>query len=170
MRIGFDLDRIFIKYPPLVPPGLIDWLYKSHNTSGLSYRIPTNRLEIAIRKLSHLPFFRRPLVENIEFVNRLSRNKNYQLYLISSRYDFLEKITRQLLERYRLAPTFINVSLNTANEQAHLFKEKILRKYQIEVYIDDDEELLAYLTSRLPGLEFIRYTPGVPLEKYFSQL
>ncbi len=169
MNIGFDLDRVFINYPPFVPDAVIDWLYKSHKNCALAYRIPTSRAEIMIRIFSHNAIFRPPMPQNIAFINRLARSKSHSLHLISSRYDFLETQTLRLLAKYKLKNAFRSINLNTKNEQPHLFKERIIKARRIHAFIDDDRELVRYLTTSCPHVTVIHYDPRVPLEQYFGK-
>jgi hypothetical protein len=107
MKIGFDLDKVFINTPPLVPGIVIDKLYKQKANGTLLYRIPT-KFEQEFRKLTHLPAFRPSIKENIEALKEYS-NKNNQLYLISSRFSFLEETTEKLVKRHSFTTFYENV-------------------------------------------------------------
>src|SRR3989344_3265355 len=99
MNIGFDLDKIFINYPPFVPTKLIDRLYKHKSNGVLLYRIPSKPEQI-IRILSHHPFLRPPIVKNLEFIKKLSSNKKNKHFLISSRFSFLKNRTNAIINKY----------------------------------------------------------------------
>lgn len=160
MNIAFDLDKIFINYPPLIPAKLIDWLYRNHCSNQLSYRIPNRKLEQFVRQLTHFQSFRPAIKKNIEYINNFPRNPHHHnLYLISSRYNFLEKQTVKLLQKYRLDQLFTKVLLNTNNEQPHLFKENKIKNLKIDLYIDDDLDLLKYLKQHCPQTQLIWYNP-----------
>lgn len=143
MKIGFDLDKVFIDYPPLVPDGVIERLYRKKLNGTLAYRIPS-RPEQAIRRLSHVSLFRPPIRKNIDFLSTISK-KEHQLYLISSRFRFLESVTVALMKKYGFTDIFEEMYFNFDNEQPHLFKDKILSKLQLDRYVDDDLYLLRYL-------------------------
>lgn len=182
MNIGFDLDKIFIDYPPFLPAKLIDWLYKhdpkeiilekeglktllseeKFNGKPLAYHIPKSSLGIFLRKLSHFYLFRPKIKSNIHFLHHFSQNSHHQLYLVSSRYSFLKDITFSILKRYHISPYFNKIFLNEKNEQPHLFKEKIIKKMQMQLYIDDDIYLLKYLQKRCPNTKFFWYNPANP--------
>jgi hypothetical protein len=168
MVIGFDLDKVFIDYPPLVPAFVIDWLYKNHNHK-LSYRIPTHPLEIFIRNLSHIDFLRPPIQANIAFLKSLHNTHQHSLHLISSRYNFLVPQTEKLLKKYGIYDCFTSINLNTQNEQAHLFKLRILRHLQADVFIDDDLQLLDYLRDTGLTTKLLHLAPGISLEQLFNQ-
>ena len=161
MNVGFDLDRVFVNYPPFVPPQLIDWLYKRHNKKTLSYSIPRSLHSKLIRRLSHVSPFRPPIKQNIHFLKNFPNNPHqHKLYLISSRYKFLEELTHKLLDRWGLSEHFCSINLNTKNEQPHLFKEKIIKDHKIDLYIDDDLALLKHLHKTCPNIKLLWYNPS----------
>lgn len=158
--IGFDLDNVFLSYPPLVPKEIIDFLYKrsfsfnkqDKNSNTLSYRFP-GKFEQKIRIFSHLPIFRHPIKENIETLANIYK-KNYSLYLVSSRFSFLKIKTENILNRYQLSKYFTKTCFNFDDLQPHIFKDKIIKKLSIEKFIDDDLDLLTYLAPRNPKINF----------------
>lgn len=147
MKIGFDLDRIFINYPPFIPGELIEKLYKEKSNGTLRYRIPS-KFEQIIRKLSHFYLLRPPMQENIDVVKTMLDNKKNSYYLISSRFGFLEKQTDVVIKRYGLNKLFSKLYFNIDNKQPHFFKNSIIKKLRIDVYIDDDLSLLHFLAQK----------------------
>lgn len=145
MKIGFDLDKIFIDYPPLVPDRIIDRLYKKKSNGELQYRIPS-RPEQTLRRLSHLSLFRPPIQKNIAFLEELA-TLDHQLFLISSRFGFLTNETEKLMKKHRFDKLFHSMHFNFENKQPHIFKQEIIAQLQLEVYVDDDLALLQYLAK-----------------------
>lgn len=159
MIIGFDFDKVFVDYPPLVPYSLIDLLYKGSSyfkktseNGKMHYRYP-GLLEQKIRIITHYPIFRPIIKDNLEVLKKLTKNKKNKTYLISSRFGFLDKRTNSLLGKYNLKEYFEGIYFNFNNDQPHIFKEKTIRKYKIQTYIDDDIHLAVYLASKLPKLK-----------------
>lgn len=145
MRIGFDLDKIFVDYPPLIPDGIIDRLYRKKANGELLYRIPS-RPEQFFRQLSHASYFRPPMKKNVAFLKSLSK-KNYHLYLISSRFGFLQKQTESLMKKLELDQIFDEMYFNFENKQPHVFKNEILKQLHLDIYVDDDIYLLKYIAK-----------------------
>lgn len=160
MKIGFDLDRVFINFPPFIPPQIIDWLYKNHGQKTLSYSIPQSPLSKLIRRTSHLSLFRSPIRKNIKTLSQIFLNPDLKLYLVSGRYRFLENLTFKLLHKYNLITPFAKIYLNSMDEQPHLFKEKILKKLNLDLFVDDDLDLLKYLQESGLKTKLIWYHPG----------
>ncbi len=145
MNIGFDLDKVFINTPPFIPKSFIDKLYKKRDNGILLYRIPGPASQI-IRSITHLPIFRPPIKDNLEFLLSFPKNKN-KLYLISSRFKFLESKTNRIVKKYHFAKIFDEMYFNFANEQPHIFKNRIIKKLKLDYYIDDDLSLLNYVAG-----------------------
>jgi len=158
MNIGFDLDKVFINYPPFIPDRLIDWLYKNHGEKQLSYRIPSTSIEKLIRRISHVSMFRPEIKENVSFIKNFSKSlKTHKLYLISSRYSFLNNLTYKLLKKHGIYHCFNAIYLNNQDEQPHLFKSRLIKKLKIDVFIDDDLELLFFLKEKCPKTKLFWY-------------
>lgn len=143
MNIGFDLDKVFIDYPPFISPSLIDKLYKKKDNGVLIYRIPALPEQL-IRNISHLPVLRPAIKDNLEFLKSISKKDN-KLYLISSRFKFLEKRTEKLVKRYGLDKIFDEMFFNYENLQPHIFKNEIIKNLNLDIYVDDDLSLIKHV-------------------------
>jgi len=152
MNIGFDFDKIFIDYPPLFPAKLIDKLYKQRDNGILLYRIPSYPEQL-FRKATHLSFLRPPIKENLALLKNISKKDN-RLYLISSRYKFLQHETNRLINKYELDKIFDEMYFNFDNKQPHLFKEEILKKLHLDLYVDDDLSLIKHVAKSNPNTKF----------------
>lgn len=152
MKIGFDLDKVFVDYPPLIPDRIIDTLYKKRANGILLYRIPSHPEQL-VRKLSHHRLLRPPIQENIDFLRNLPKNK-HKLYLISSRFGFLEKQTLALIVRLGLDKIFDGMYFNFENKQPHIFKNEVLKKLHLHIYVDDDIHLLKFVSKENTTTKF----------------
>lgn len=152
MKIGFDLDGIFVDKPPFVPKSFIEWLYRKHDHT-LRYRIPS-KPEQLIRKISHVSIFRPPIRNNIQVIQQKPLKSKHAFYLISGRFGFLQKETGVILKKYKLNEVFYAVLLNANNEQPHIFKQKVLKKLHIDVYVDDDLPLIKFLATKHRHIRF----------------
>jgi len=156
MNIGFDLDKVFINYPPFIPGKLVDWIYKKHDHI-LAYRYPSKTEQI-IRGLSHGSLLRPPIKENVAFLAELAKTNSHKRYLISGRFGFLENITKNLLKKHHLTELFCGLEFNFKNKQPHIFKDAAIKKHKIDIYIDDDLPLLEFLAQRNPKVKFFWLT------------
>lgn len=152
MKIGFDLDKVFIDTPPLVPTSVINKFYKKRDNGILLYRIPS-RPEQLFRKATHVPLLRRGITKNLAFLKGLSKEE-YKLYLISSRFKFLESETNALIKTYGLDKIFDTMYFNYDNRQPHEFKNEVLKKLDLDMFIDDDLSLLKHVAKDNPKTKF----------------
>src|SRR4030042_5821855 len=116
IKIGFDLDGVIIGKPPFVPKYLMERLVRKKD-HGLAYRFPKSKFERCVRWLSHFPLLRPPIKKNIKLIHELYRSKNYELFVVSSRYSFLEGRTKEWFKYYRLRDLFKEIYINLKNEQ-----------------------------------------------------
>ncbi len=147
MNIGFDLDKIFIDYPPFIPSRIVNRLYKQKSNGVLLYRIPS-KVEQLLRLLTHYPIFRPSIKKNINFVKTLTKKNTHKHYLISSRFSFLKKRTKTIIGKYHIDKYFNEMYFNFRNIQPHLFKNEVIRKLNLDLYVDDDLPLLKFLAKR----------------------
>lgn len=167
-KIGLDMDGVIVDKPPLIPKSFLEWLVRSHQTKNLSYRFPSFRLEQIIRWLSHHPFLRPAIKENLAFIKKIAKKKKYQLYLISGRYSFLEDRTWQWLKFHKIDKLFAGVHLNLKNQQPHFFKAKKIKELKINLYIDDDKPLVDHLSACLKKTKIVHLQS--PLKKTSREL
>ncbi|MDP4040020.1 MAG: hypothetical protein Q8P57_05575, partial [Candidatus Pacearchaeota archaeon] len=143
----------FINIPPLIPSKIIDLFYKGKKSQELRYRIPS-RAEQIIRIFSHHPLLRPPITKNMNYMKNLASENKNKYYLISSRFSFLDKRTSDLVKRYNLDKIFNTMYFNYSNIQPHIFKNEIIKKINLDIYVDDDLQLLKYLVEKNPKTKF----------------
>lgn len=153
MNIGFDLDKVFVDYPPFIPNWVIDKLYKEKDNGVLLYRIP-GLVEQKFRQFSHQSILRQPIKKNLSFLQSLTQEKKHNLYLISSRFGFLKKQTERLTKRHNFDSIFDKLYFNYLNEQPHEFKDRVVKEVKIDRFIDDDLSLITYLAKNNPNIIF----------------
>jgi len=153
MNIGFDLDKIFINYPPFVPAKLIDRLYKQKSNGVLMYRLPS-KPEQLIRVISHHHLLRPRITKNIQFVKSLAKNKKHNYYLISSRFSFLKERTELIVKKYSLEKIFDAMIFNFNDKQPHLFKNQAIKELKVDRYVDDDLPLLEFIAKNNQNAKF----------------
>ena len=159
MKIGFDLDKVFIDFPPFIPAKVIDKLYKKKANGTLLYRIPSAP-EQYFRHLTHHPLLRSPIKENIRYLQKLSQ-KNHKLYLISSRFGFLKDRTQAIVKQHNFDKLFHGLHFNYENKQPHLFKTAIIKEKGLDMYIDDDLHLIKYVAKHMPQTKFYWLNPKI---------
>ena len=157
IRIGFDLDGVIVNNPPLVSKRMIEKLTKS-DEKDLHYKFPNSKIEQLIRKLSHFYLLRPPLKENLRLIKELGKKEGYELFLITSRYSFLEKETYNWIKKRGLDGTFSKYIINMRDEQPHLFKKRVLQKLNLDYYFEDDPSIVNLLRKEIKEPEIFHVT------------
>lgn len=156
LKVGFDLDGVIVGKPFFVPKSVLEWLYRAHDGNHKKYRIPTWKPEILIRKISHHWAFRLPLRKNLTLVKNIAQKSNTTTYIISSRYNFLKNRTKEWFNIHKLNNgLFEGIHLNLQNAQPHIFKEKMIKKLNIDIFYDDSELTLEHLSKNIKSTKFI---------------
>lgn len=155
IRIGFDLDGVLIGNPPFIPKKLLEYLYRGRINHKIAYRYPHSSWEILLRRLSHLPFLRPPIIKNLKTIYELSLNPAVELFAVSGRYSFLKDRTDKWLEFYKFSGVFKEVFINEKDEKPNLFKKNMLKRLKLNYFIDDDDLLIRYLKVTAPETEIL---------------
>ncbi len=154
LKVGFDLDGVIVDKPFFVPKLLIEWLYRAHDGNNKKYRYPKFKPEIWLRQLSHHWFLRRPLKKNLKEIKKFIHQTRANAFIISGRYNFLQKKTKDWFDNYRLNGVFKSININFSNQQPHLFKERVIKRLKPKYYFDDDPIAINYLKQKIPDTKF----------------
>jgi hypothetical protein len=152
MNIGFDLDKIFIN-PPYISNKFIDRLYKHKIKDDVLYRIPS-KAEQLFWLASHARTLRKPIKENLLFIENLPKKDKNNYYLITGRFGFLKKKTEAFIKKYNFDKIFDGMYFNYENQQPHHFKDTMIKHLHLDQYIDDDLDLLQYLAKNNGHTQF----------------
>lgn len=148
IRIGLDLDGVLAQH---ALGGLWIWLRKFKekilkSARFSSYYYPTNFLEK--RAWIIIDDAKRPFKDKNDFFASLAKKRGIQLYLVTGRFKFLEKLTENWLAKYRLITYFHQVLINTNDIDPDVFKAEIINDLDLDFFVDDDLELINFLKKR----------------------
>lgn len=162
-KIAFDLDGVIVDKPPLIPKGVLEWLFRGRcRKEELCFYFPQSGWEQSLRKFSHFYLFRPPIKENIDLIKKIAQDPRYEIYIVSGRYSFLTKETTNWLSKWQINDSwFKKIYTNLTNEPPHLFKEKVLRQIRADIFVDDNLQTVEYLRKRMPGGQFLLFQKGV---------
>jgi hypothetical protein len=145
LKIGFDLDGVILYNPARVVRPFIalakKLVYGSHPPT--KFRIPQSQGEKALLSLLHKSsLFIAPGFTDIK---RLAQTGKIEAYLITGRYNFLKQDFEKWLDKMQAGTIFRKIHLNERNEQPHLYKEALIKKYHLDVFIDDNWDIIQHL-------------------------
>lgn len=81
-------------------------------------------------------------------LRRLTAERSIEAHLVTARFSFMHSHLDQWLHRREMHDVFAGVILNTRDEQPHLFKERIINAKRFDYFIEDNLDIVRYLTGR----------------------
>lgn len=147
LKVGFDLDGVILYNPIRVARPIIAF-FKSiffNQKKPLLFYYPKTKIEKLFWKILHLSsLFPAPGVNEIK---KLVKEKKIKAYLITGRYSFLENNLQQRIKKLKLKNFFEGIYFNKNDLQPHLFKAKMIKKLNLDIYIEDNWDIVNYLTQ-----------------------
>jgi len=147
IKVGFDLDGILLYNPARIFRPIIYFIKKyilKRKTNQFYY--PKNKLEqfiwLFLHKSSLFP------AKGIDEIKQLIKQKKIKVYVISARYESLKKDF--LFWRKKIDPEnlFSSWYYNEKNDQPHLYKEKMIKKLNLDIFVEDNWDIVKYLKTQ----------------------
>lgn len=83
-----------------------------------------------------------------DLLRDLVKGGKIEAHLISARYSFLDENLLHWLANHKLDSLFTTININKENEQPHLFKEKMVKKQDVDIYIEDNLDIVRHLHGK----------------------
>lgn len=148
LRVGFDLDGVLLYNPVRIVRPLVAFVKNLFlHKSKLSFYYPKTPLEKLFWTFVHRSsLFVAP---GFEEIRNLTKNKKIIPYLVSSRFSFLKDDFEVWLEKTKAESFFSACYHNTQDEQPHLFKEKMVKKLELDIFVEDNWDIVRHLNEKL---------------------
>lgn len=156
LKIGFDLDGVILYNPIRVVRPFIAFFKKQLlRKQKLKFYYPNSRIEKFIWSLFHKTSIF--TADGLNEVKNLAQNDHIEPYIITARYNFLKKDFQKWLKKIDADKYFKGYFYNKDDEQPHLFKEKIIRKLDLDIFVEDNWDIVNYLNPKLKSKIFWIY-------------
>ena len=142
--VGLDFDGV-VAYNPARLARLPIALIKRHifREKKITFFVPKTPLEKSLWALAHeTSLFP---ARGAALLRELTREGRIEAHLVTSRFAFLEPNLIAFLRRWNLLDCFTSITLNTKEEQAHRYKERILRKMKFDYFVEDNWDIVNHL-------------------------
>jgi glycosyltransferase involved in cell wall biosynthesis len=146
LRVGFDLDGVILYNPARIFRPFVAIFKKNilHKRKTKFY-IPRSPFEQWLFRLFHLSsLFIAPGFKDIPV---LVKNRQIKAYLITGRFAFLKSDLDRWLKKINAYEIFDQIDFNKLNEQPHLFKAKKLADLNLDIFIEDNLDIVTYLQN-----------------------
>lgn len=147
IRLGLDFDGVLAYNPFRVVRSPI--AYVKRNILGikkLSFFYPKSKWQqlfwILLHESSVFP------AKGTHLLRKLVAENHVEAHLITARYSFLDDHLLHWLRKYKLETLFASVNLNKNDLQPHLFKEQMVKKYKLDIFIEDNLDIVLHLRKK----------------------
>lgn len=146
IKVGLDFDGVVAYNPFRIIRSPVAFIKRNIlRVRKLQFWYPKHKWEqifwIILHESSVFP------AKGVDLLANLVKNGVVEAHLMTARYSFLDDHLYNWLDKYNLRSLFKTVNLNKNDEQPHLFKEKIIRKYKLDYYIEDNWDIVKYLSQ-----------------------
>lgn len=147
LKVGFDLDGVLLYNPARIARPTISFIKRLFiRTKKLSFYLPTTYWEKQLWRLFHnSSIFIAPGLDEIRL---MIKQKKIKAYIITARYSYLKNDLEKWLEKMKIKQSFSGIYYNKNDEQPHLFKEKMINKLNIDVFVEDNWDIVKHINQR----------------------
>lgn len=114
-----------------------------------TFYVPKTKVEEFLWNILHKTSYK--IADGLDLLKYLKDEGIIEPYLITARYKSLEKDFNDTMEKLKARHLFKVYVHNTQNEQPHLFKERMIKKYNLDMFIDDNWDIVEHLSQVLPS-------------------
>jgi len=147
LKVGFDMDGVIL-YNPIRFVRPIAKLLKPLKSlifqqKTESFYFPKSPIEKFLFDLLHkTSFMADPALKDIE---RLVKERKIEAYIITGRYSFLKKDYDSWLKSINKNKTFKGCYQNIGDSQPNEFKQKMIKKLNLDIYVEDNWDIVQKL-------------------------
>lgn len=147
IRVGFDLDGVLLYNPVRIIRPIMVFVKKYILKRDLNkFYYPKNKFEKSVwwflHKSSLWP------APGIQSLKKLIKEKKIKAYIISARYESLESDFKKWTKIIDPKKQFSGYFFNDKNEQPQLFKEKMIKKLELNCFVEDNWDIVKHLNLR----------------------
>ena len=147
IKIGLDFDGVVAYNPFRVARPIVAFVKsKLFGVKKLKFWYPQKRWQqifwVIIHESSIFP------ANGVELLKKLVREEKIEAHLITARYSFLDNHLYNWLDKYKIRKLFKTINMNKQDEQPHLFKEKLIDRYKLDYYIEDNLDIVKHLVQK----------------------
>ncbi len=148
LKVGFDLDGVILYNPARLIRPVMSLLKRKHvvKRPELEFYVPKTKQEKLLwyffHKSSIFP------AKGIDDIKALVETGKIEAYIITGRFASLRKDYNKWLKKIGAEKTFKASYLNDHDEQPHLFKERMIKELGLDVFIEDNADIVNYLISK----------------------
>lgn len=152
LKVGFDLDGVLLYNPARIVRPIIVAIKRLFIKKRVkTFMVPKTRLQKLIWEVFHLSSLF--IAPGFDEIKKLVDDGKIDAYLITARYSFLEDSVKQFITRVDGDKIFTKWYANTKDDQPHMYKDALMKKLDLDVFIEDNYDIVSYLRDKNPKLK-----------------
>lgn len=147
LKVGFDLDGVLLYNPARIARPIIVFLKKLIIPKEKNkFHLPKTGLQKFIWLLLHKTSF--IVAPGYSEIKNLVIQKKIKVYIISARYEALKTDFNYWLNKLDAKKYFSSCHYNNNDEQPHLFKEKTIKQLDLDIFVEDNWDIVNHLAKK----------------------
>lgn len=149
LKVGFDMDGVILYNPARLVRPLISHLKDVGliKRKRMQFFRPRPGWQTLMWRLFHKSsVFPAP---GLETLRELVKKGEIEAYLITGRFSELKSDYQHWMKKIKADEIFKECFINDQNEQPHLFKERMAKELNLDVFIEDNWDIVNYLRKKL---------------------
>jgi len=147
LKVGFDLDGVLLYNPARIIRPVIYIFKRIFLKNRLKkFYYPKTNLEKFFWTLFHKSSIF--IAPGFKEIIKLIKQKKIKAYIITGRFNFLKKDLDQWVNKMQINHIFSGIYHNKKNEQPHLFKEQMLKKLNLDFFVEDNWDIVSHLNLK----------------------
>jgi hypothetical protein len=146
IKVGFDLDGVLLYNPArIVRAPVVQFKHKFFPKKEKVFYVPSTPPERFLWHIFHLSSIF--IAGGFSDIKKLREKGIIEPYLVTARYDFLKPDLKRWLRLMKAHDTFEGVFMNENNMQPHLYKEKMVKRLGLGVFVEDNWDVVSHLNK-----------------------
>ena len=148
LRVGFDLDGVLLYNPARIARPIIVFIKKIFFKKEVDkFHYPQTKFQklfwLVFHKIVFGPAF------GYDELKRLIKSKKIKAYIITGRNESLKNDFNKWLIKLESNKFFSGSYFNDKNEQPYIFKEKMIKKLRLDLYVEDNWDIVYFLKLKM---------------------
>jgi uncharacterized HAD superfamily protein len=150
LQVGFDMDGVLLYNPGRIIRPFVSSIKRIflHKKKLTFYYPKTDHEKLFWRFVHKSSIYNAP---GLNEITKLVEEEKIEAYLITARYNFLGNSVINWVKKNKLEKTFKGVFYNSKDEQPHEFKERMIKKLKLDMYVEDNFDIVNHLSKTTPA-------------------
>ena len=147
LKVGFDLDGVLLYNPARIARPVIVFIKKIFFKKEVNkFHYPKTNLQKLVWLTFHKIVF--GPATGYEELKKLIKAKRIKAYIITGRNESLKNDFNRWMKKLEANKYFSGCYFNDKNEQPYLFKEKMIKKLNLDIYVEDNWDIVRNINSK----------------------